>query len=126
MPNFTEVQTDGLPPEARDWLTGVLTTIERLDADAYTALMTDDVELRLPDGSTLTGRTAVANALRAAWEPVASLTHHELNLYGDSHRVVHEARTETDTDAGEHITSYVTSWIDRDDQGRIVSARVYG
>lgn len=38
-------------------------TIETLDADASTALMTDDVELRLPDGSELHGREEVAGGL---------------------------------------------------------------
>lgn len=126
MPNFTTVRTQQLDPATTTWFTQVLETIEALNPDDYTALMTDDVSLRLPDGSELGGREEVTAAFRASWPALASLTHHELNIWGNAGQVVHEARVVSVTTDGQTTTATSTSWIDRDADGRISSARVYG
>lgn len=125
MPDFTKAETQ-LDPTTTTWFTQVLGTIETLDPDAYTALMTDDVELRLPDGSELRGREEVAAAFRASWPVLSSLLHHELNVWGDARQIVHEARVVSVTTDGQTVVSTSTSWIERNPLGQITSARVYG
>ena len=126
MPDFTTVCSNQLDPESTAWFAGVLEVIESLDADAYVALMSDDVELRLPDGTTRHGRDKVRAALHDAWRPVTALLHEEINLYGRSHHLVHEAIVATTTKDGQTVRAPSTSWIDRDPDGLIRSARVYG
>lgn len=126
MPNLTDLHTHTLDAESTAWLVHVLEVIETLDADAYAALMTEDVRLRLPTGTVLEGRAAVAGALRGAWTSVRALEHHELGISGDAHVLVHESRVVTTTTQGQTTTAMSTAWIERDDQGRITTARVYG
>ena len=126
MPSYANLRTNLLDQDAFDWLRGVLTTIETLDADAYAALMRDDVELRLPDGRTLHGPAEVARVLGEHFRQIASLEHEDLSLYGRLHQVVHENRVTVTLKDGTTTTSYQTGWIDADEHGRITSARVYG
>lgn len=126
MPSYANLKTNLLDQDAFNWLKNVLDTIETLDADAYAALMRDDVELRLPDGSTLRGPAEVARVLGEQFSQVASLEHHDLSLYGKLHHVVHENRVVMTLKDGTTTTTYQTGWIDADADGRITSARVYG
>lgn len=125
MPDFDHVLSSTLDDDTTAWLTELLGVIESLDADAYAAWMSDDAELRLPGGTILSGPQAVADALRGAWATTASLVHHELHLRGDSQHLVHEARVVTTAQDGSPTTSQSTSWIERDTDGQLRSARVY-
>lgn len=125
MPTFERVTINELDQHTNDWLVHVLTTIETLDVDAYVELMTEDVVLRLQEGTELHGRAEVAVALKSAWAGLSRIEHQEENIWGDSRQVVHEARIEIDTVDGHTIVSHGTSWINRTAEGLISSARVY-
>ncbi len=125
MPTFDELDEQHLDDEVLDWLTHVLTVIETLDARAYAELMIDDVELRLEEGTVLRGRERVAQALEAAWAGLSRIEHQERNMWGDRRQVVHEARIEIEGDDGATVVSHGTSWINRAEDGRISSARIY-
>ena len=126
MPSYTELRTNMLDQEAFDWFKGVMEVIETLDADAYAALMREDVELRMPDGSYLRGPAEVARVLGEQFAQVASLEHQDISLYGAMHHAVHEARVVTTLKDGTTTVSYQTGWVDADEDGWITSARVYG
>ena len=126
MPDFSDVREQHLDADTLTWFTEVLETIERLVPADYTALMTDDVVLRMPDGSELLGKAEVEAAFGAAWPALRSLVHHERNVWGDSRHVVHEARVVSTLRDGSAVTADSTSWIDRAENGLISSARVYG
>ena len=125
MPSYDHLETNLLDPPSFDWLKGVLEVIETLDAGAYAALMRDDGELRMPDGSTLHGPAEVERVLTAQFAAVTSIDHQDLRLYGSQHHIVHEARVVVTLTDGTSTTSTQTSWIDADDEGHITSARVY-
>ena len=126
MPDLTTLQSNGLDAATTAWLVELLEVIETLDADAYAARMSEDVVLRLPGGATLDGRTAVADGLRGAWSATRSLVHHETHLQGDARRLVHESRVVSTDRDGAVTTTHSTAWIERDADGRLTSARVYG
>ena len=126
MPDFSGVKVQHLDPATTSWFTHVLETIERLVPADYTALMTDDVTLRIPDGSVLEGKAAIQAAFEAAWPALATLTHHEEAVWGDARQVVHEARVVNRFKDGSEVTASSTSWIDRTEDGLISAARVYG
>ena len=126
MPDFTEARPSDLDPIVMSWFVHVLETIETLVPADYTALMTDDVTLRLPDGTHLEGRAAVRAAFEASWPSLSSLVHNERAVHGDAHQVVHEARVVTTLQNGTVSVADSTSWIDRAPDGRISAARVYG
>ena len=126
MPSYAELKTNMLDQEAFDWFRGVMEVIETLDADAYAALMREDVELRMPDGSHLRGPEEVARVLGEQFGRVAFLEHRDISLYGALHHGVHEARVVTTLKDGTTTTAHQTGWVDADEEGRITSARVYG
>lgn len=126
MPDLTTLQSNGLDARTTAWLVELLEVIETLDADAYAARMSEDVVLRLPGGTTLDGRSAVADALRGAWTSTESLVHHETNMQGDARRLVHESRVISTARDGTVTATYSTAWIECDAEGRLTSARVYG
>ncbi len=126
MPDFNDVREQHLDVDTLAWFVGVLETIERLVPADYTALMTDDVVLRLPDGAELRGKAEIEAAFDAAWPALRGLVHHERNVWGDQRYVVHEARVVSTLSDGSTVTADSTSWIDRAEDGRITSARVYG
>jgi hypothetical protein len=53
------------------------------------------------------------------------LLHEPLNVYGDDRRFVLEALNHYDSSDGRRITVRATAWTDRDDDGRVVSVRLY-
>lgn len=126
MPDFSDVRVQRMDPDTTAWFTDVLETIERLVPADYTARMTDDVVLRMPDGTVLEGRSAVTAAFAAAWPALASLVHHEVHVWGDARQVVHEARVVSVLKDGSTVVADSTSWIDRTEDGLIRAARVYG
>jgi len=126
MPTFDTVRVNQLDKDTTAWFAELLTVIETLDAHAYVQLMTDDVVLQLSDGTVLTGRDEVEQALAAAWAPLSSLTHHERNIYGTAEHLAHETEVEIRTKDGAALTSVTTSWIDRASNGLLRSARLYG
>lgn len=126
MPILEHLRTNELDPDTEAWFIGVLEVIERLDAAAYVELMAPDVEIVMDaGGTTLRGRDAVRAGLAAAWSGLESLVHDEVNIYGSGDRFVHESVTHVVTEDGQRIDTRTCVWIDRDDDGRILAARVY-
>ena len=126
MPIFDNVRVNELDPDTQAWFTSILETIESLDVSAYVASMSADVELVMDGGSTrMRGRDEVRAGLTKAWSGLANLVHDETNIYGSSNRFVHETVTHVVTTNGQRVDTPQCVWIDRDDAGRISSARIY-
>lgn len=126
MPVFELVRTNGLSEETTAWFREVLEVIETLDAAAYAAYLSEDVELVMDGGkSRLQGKAAVTAGLSAAWSQLSSLVHNEVNLYGDDRHFAHETVTRTVMYDGPEVFTTTCVWIDRDDAGLIVSIRTY-
>ena len=127
MPAYDRLEVDQLTAAGSAWLKKLLETIESLDIDAYVALMSPDVELMLDNGaSNLTGRDAVRAALSEQWAPLAKILHHEINAYGTDIRFVHESIVDFTMRDGSSSTGRSTGWINRDSDGRLAVARIYG
>lgn len=126
MPVFELVRTNGLSTETTAWFREVLVVIESLDAQAYAAYMTEDIELVTEGGKNrLQGKEAVAAGLSAAWSELCSLVHSEVNLYGDDRHFAHETVTRSVNRDGTETFTATCVWIDRDDAGLIASVRTY-
>ena len=127
MPSYHQLHVDQLSELASVWLRQLLEAIETLDVDAYVALMADDVELMLNNGAVvLHGHDQVRDALGQAWAQVASILHNEINAYGDDTNLVHESIVETTLKDGSRVTARSTAWIDRNAEGQMLAARIYG
>lgn len=126
MPITENIRTNELDPDTESWFLSVLEVIESLDAAAYVELMAPDVEIVMDGGATrLHGHEQVREGLTRAWSGLASLVHDEVNIYGSGERFAHETITHAVTRDGQHVDTPSCVWIDRDDAGRIRSARVY-
>jgi ketosteroid isomerase-like protein len=123
---FQNVRINQLGPEATRWLHEVLTALDAKDVDAYTGFMADDVEVSFNNGEmTMRGRDAVRDGLARFWQSFGTLTHDELNIYGTDRNLVHEALNYYTTLDGREVTIRAVAWVDRDDDGNIVSLRIY-
>lgn len=126
MATFENIRINQLSEEGTAWFRDLLAVIETLDAEAYSARMTEDVELSLNGEPTMRGREAVRDGLAASWEGLSGLSHDEANIYGTDRRFVHETVVRTEAGDGREDVSASTIWIDRDDdEGRLSAARVY-
>jgi ketosteroid isomerase-like protein len=67
----------------RDQLRQVFTTFDAQDVSSLAEFMTDDVELRLGNADTITGRTAFVEAVNAFLGSVAGVRHDILTVYRD-------------------------------------------
>jgi ketosteroid isomerase-like protein len=123
---FQNVRINQLGPEATRWLHEVLTALDAKDVDAYTVFMADDVEASFNNGEmTMRGREAVRDGLARFWQSFGTLAHDELNIYGTDRNLVHEALNYYTTLDGREVTIRAVAWVDRDDDGNIVSLRIY-
>lgn len=126
MPVLEHMRTNELDPDTEAWFISVLEVIESLDVDAYVSLMSPDVEIVMDGGSTrLHGHEQVREGLSRAWAALESIVHDESNIYGSGDRFVHETVTHAVTKDGQHVETPTCVWIDRDADGRILSARIY-
>lgn len=126
MPILEHMRTNELDPDTEAWFIAVLEVIESLDAAAYVEYMSPDVELVMdPGAAPLHGREAVREALASAWSGLESLVHDEVNIYGSGDRFAHESVMHVVTTDGQRVDTRTCVWIDRDDDGRILSARTY-
>lgn len=126
MPILEHIRTNELDPDTEAWFIAVLEVMESLDAAAFVAFTALDVEIVMgAGGPTLRGRAEVLEALTTAWSGLESLVHEEANIYGSGDRFVHEAVTRVVTTDGRRVETRTCVWIDRDDDGRILSARTY-
>lgn len=126
MPILDHIRINELDPDSEAWFVCILEVIESLDVDAYVELMSPDVELVMDGGAThLRGHDEVHAGLTKAWSSLASIVHDETNIYGSGDRFAHETVTHAVTIEGQHVDTPQCVWIDRDDLGRIRSARVY-
>jgi ketosteroid isomerase-like protein len=115
-----------LGPEATRWLHQVLTALDAKDLEAYTGFMADDVEVSFNNGEmTMRGRDTVREGLGQFWSSFGTLEHDELNIYGTDRNFVHEALNYYTTVDGREVTVRAVAWIDRNDDGDVVSLRVY-
>lgn len=123
---FEHVRTNELSDDATAWLRQVLTALDDKDVDAYTAFMGTDVEVIFNNGEmAMSGRDAVRQGLSEFWQSFGTLRHDELNIDGEDRRFVHEALNYYTTLDGREVTIRAVAWIDRDDDGRITSLRIY-
>ena len=126
MVSFDTVRINQLGEETTGWLRAVLTALDAKDVDAYTAVMADDVEVVFNNGDmAMRGREVVRDGLAEFWQSFDTLAHEELNIYGTDRNFVHEALNHYTTLDGRRVTVRAVAWIDRDDEGRISSLRVY-
>lgn len=126
MTTLANVRINQLSPEATGWLERVLTTLDAKDVEGYTALMAEDVEVTFNNGDmTMTGRDAVREGLAEFWQSFGTIEHDELNIYGTDRNLVHEALNRYTTLDGRKVTIRAVAWIDRDEDGRITSLRIY-
>ncbi|MGB3634693.1 MAG: hypothetical protein WA982_11680 [Rubrobacteraceae bacterium] len=125
MATFENIRINQLSEEGTAWFRDLLAVIETLDAGAYSARMTDDVELAINGEVTMRGRESVRNGLAASWEALAGLAHDEANIYGTDRNFVHETVVRTEARDGREDVSASTIWIDRDDEGRLSAAHIY-
>lgn len=125
MATFENIRINQLSGEGTAWFRDLLAVIETLDAGAYSARMTDDVEIAFNGEVTMRGREAVRDGLAASWEALSSLSHEEANIYGTDRFFVHETVVRTEASDGSKNVSASTIWIDRDDEGRLSAARIY-
>ena len=127
MPDLDHIRINQLSPAGTAWLADLLARIETLNIDVYAEAMAEDVELVLANGTaTLTGRHAVRSAFRDGWQNMSFLLHHEENIYGEDDHFVHESNVDYRDTAGLTWSARSTAWIDRDRNGRLVRARIYG
>ncbi|MGI9029599.1 MAG: nuclear transport factor 2 family protein [Ilumatobacteraceae bacterium] len=120
------VRINQLSDEGTAWLQSILTTLDAKDVDAYTGFMADDVEVTFNNGDmTMRGRDAVSDGLAEFWQSFGTLRHDELNIYGTDRNLVHEARNYYTTLDGRDVTIRAVAWIDRNDDGEVMSLRIY-
>jgi len=120
------VRINQLSDEGTAWLQSILTTLDAKDVDAYTGFMADDVEVTFNNGDmTMRGRDAVRDGLAEFWQSFGTLRHDELNIYGTDRNLVHEALNYYTTLDGRDVTIRAVAWIDRNDDGEVMSMRIY-
>lgn len=126
MATLDNVRINQLSDEGTAWLQSILTTLDAKDVDAYTGFMADDVEVTFNNGDmTMRGRDAVSDGLAEFWQSFGTLRHDELNIYGTDRNLVHEARNYYTTLDGRDVTIRAVAWIDRNDDGEVMSLRIY-
>lgn len=127
MPSYDRMKLNELDEATSSWLEHLLEVIESLDVDAYVDLMAEDVELMLDNGAVvLHGHDEVRAALSEGWAKTAAILHHEVNAYGGDGHLVHESIVDFTATDGSRATSRSTAWIDRNDDGEMAAARIYG
>ncbi len=126
MATLDNVRINQLSDEGTAWLQSILTTLDAKDVDAYTGFMADDVEVTFNNGDmTMRGRDAVRDGLAEFWQSFGTLRHDELNIYGTDRNLVHEALNYYTTLDGRDVTIRAVAWIDRNDDGEVMSMRIY-
>lgn len=126
MATLDNVRINQLSDEGTAWLQSILTTLDAKDVDAYTGFMADDVEVTFNNGDmTMRGRDAVRDGLAEFWQSFGTLLHDELNIYGTDRNLVHEALNYYTTLDGRDVTIRAVAWIDRNDDGEVMSMRIY-
>ena len=125
MATFENIRINQLSGEGTAWFRDLLAVIETLDAGAYSARMTEDVEIAFNGEVAMRGREAVGDGLAASWQGLSSLSHEEANIYGTDRHFVHETVVRTEASDGSKNVSASTIWVDRDDEGRLSAARIY-
>ena len=112
-----------------DWYQRYLTALDAYDVDAYASHLSPEVVVRFNNDTPLEGIDAVREGLGGFWGSVTAmgyrLLHEPLNVYGDDRRFVLEALNHYDSSDGRRVTVRATAWTDRDDDGRVVSVRIY-
>jgi ketosteroid isomerase-like protein len=112
-----------------DWYQRYLTALDAYDIDEYASYLSPEVVVRFNNDAPLEGLDAVREGLGGFWGSVTAmgyrLVHEPLNVYGDDRRFVLEALNHYDTGDGRRITVRATAWTDRDDDGQVVSVRIY-
>jgi hypothetical protein len=112
-----------------DWCQRYLTALDAYDIDEYASYLSPEVVVRFNNDAPLEGLDAVREGLGGFWGSVTAmgyrLVHEPLNVYGDDRRFVLEALNHYDTGDERRITVRATAWTDRDDDGQVVSVRIY-
>lgn len=112
-----------------DWYQRYLTALDAYDVDAYSSHLAPEVVVRFNNDAPLEGIDAVRDGLGGFWGSVTAmgyrLLHEPLNVYGDDRRLVLEALNHYDSSDGRRVTVRATAWTDRDEDGQVVSVRIY-
>lgn len=120
------VRINQLSDDGTAWLEQVLRTLDAKDVDAYVGYLAEDVEVLFNNGDmAMRGREEVREGLRRFWQSFGTLEHEELNIYGTDRNLVHEALNHYRTLDGRAVTVRAVAWLDRDEDGRITSMRIY-
>ena len=111
------------------WYQRYLSALDAYDLDEYSTFLSPEVSVQFNNDAPLQGIDVAGKGLGGFWASVTAmgyrLLHEPLNIYGDDRRFVLEALNHYDTGDGRRITVRATAWTDRDDDGKVVSVRLY-
>jgi len=112
-----------------DWYQRYLTALDAYDVDEYASYLSPGVSIRFNNDAPLEGVDVAKKGLGEFWGSVTAmgyrLVHEPLNIYGEDRRFVLEALNHYDAGDGRRVTVRATAWTDRDDDGKVVSVRLY-
>ena len=121
------VRTNQLSSAATEWFETVLSALDAKDLPRYLTYLSPRVSIIFNNGEmTMEGIEAAREGLGHFWQSFGTLRHEELNIYGTDENFTHEALNHYTTLDGRNVTTRAVAFIDRDEEGRIYSLRVYG
>jgi ketosteroid isomerase-like protein len=111
---------------APDWVTEFYAVLDRLDADAFTALMREDCEFQSNAADTLKGTARIRENSLARWTRYNAVSHHLVNVVAqDNAATAIECRTSYQRSSDlSWVTLPAAVFIERDDK-LVTSVKVF-
>jgi ketosteroid isomerase-like protein len=120
-----QLRVNQLSAGAYDWYQHYLHVLDAKDIDKYAEFLADECVLQMNNADPMRGKEAIVQGLAAYWQSFGSLEHHLLNIYGSDSNFVLEALNHYERLDGRQVTLRAVAFTDRNEQGLVVSVRIY-
>ncbi|MEZ5960485.1 MAG: nuclear transport factor 2 family protein [Hyphomonadaceae bacterium] len=115
-----------ISPAGADWLSHYLSTVEARDPESVISLFRDNAIVQINDGVPVQSHTAVRGLFQRYFANFEHVEHEVLNAYGSETELVAETLCHyTLASSGKRITLPGVTIYERDDDGLIISMRIY-
>ena len=115
-----------LSDDAFEWYVRYLDALDCGDAEALRAYIHEDCIMQINDNLPLYGASVILGALKHNWTRFERIEHEPTNIYGSDRRFAVEMLWHfTRRDSSQRVTVPACSFVDRGDDGRACSVRLF-